>query len=276
MNSCFQLIIPVYNESSRIISILDHYTKYCTYITVFNNYSSDDTKRLIESMYPEINVIDLKNNGTTETPEWWNLAISHFHKDYVAFGSCSEFVSRGLLSLYESLAKQGVVDLCFTQRTTLTGSYCTDPLYSRPISIFSKSSLLPEVARLVRWKSIDSSLIKPHDSFKSQKCLRTFHVYSSAIEYQILHRRPMPKSVLIAPKLQLYAREYARIRHNNKVVLCFADSSLRVLLDTLRCLRAILMKQCNVAILIEYRQRLAMHCLVIFYSFKASLPTLFH
>jgi hypothetical protein len=275
MNSSFQLIIPVYNESSRILPVLNHYTKICEYITVFNNFSVDDTKKLIESRYPKVVIVDLENNGTTETPEWWNLAISYFHKEYVVFGSCSEFLSEPLLSLYDSLAKQGVVELCYTQRTTLTGSYCTDPLYCKPISIFSRSIVLSEVVRFVRWKSIDASLIKPHDSFRSQKSCRPLHVSASAIDYQILHRRPMPKPVLITPKLQQYAKEYARIHLNNRVMPSLLDSTLRVLLDTLRCLRAILTNQSNPAILIEYRQRIAMHFLVVYYSFSSSRLRLF-
>jgi len=267
--SNYQFILPVYNESDRIVNVLQHYYAYCPFITVIDNFSTDNTVNLILGSFPRVRIVSISNHGTTETPQWWLDAASYFTQEFVLFGSCSEFISQDLLCIYNTIAELGNVDICFSTRRTITGGYCTDPLYCKASSLLSPRLILPQVARLVRWRSIKPHLIKPHDTFRSQAHCRTLSISASSTELCILHNRPMPIFELLNPKLKLYARQQALYSKYKFPACSIVDSLLRALLDLLRFLRAIILFQYNEAIGIEYYHRTVMHFMQIYYSFRA-------
>ena len=264
--SNYQFILPVYNESNRIVNVLQHYYAYCRFITVIDNFSTDNTVDLILSNFPCVRVVSISNDGTTETPKWWLDAASYFTQEFVLFGSCSEFISPDLLSIYNTIAELSSVDICLSTRRTITGGYCTDPLYCKASTLLSPSIILPQVARLVRWRSIKPHLIKPHDTFRSQVHCRILSISASSRELCILHNRPMPAFKLLNPKLKMYARQQALYSKTKNPLFAIADSFLRSILDTLRVFRSIIFCQYNIAIGIEFLQRIVMHFLVIYYS----------
>jgi len=266
MYSNYQVILPVYNESLRIVNILHHYYAHCRNITVIDNFSTDNTVNLILSNFPRVRIVPISNHGTIETPQWWLDAASHFSQEFILFGSCSEFISQDLLNIYNSIAELGNVDICFTVRRTITGGYCTDPLYCKAYSLLSPCIVLPQVARLVRWQSIKPNLIKPHDTFRSQVHCRILSLSASSRELCILHNRPMPAFKLLNPKLKMYAHQQALYPKIKNPLFAIADSLLRSMLDTLRVFRSIIFCQYNIAIGIEFQQRIIMHFLVVYYS----------
>jgi len=269
MFSNYQFILPVYNESTRIIKVLRHYYAYCRFITVIDNYSTDNTVNLISTNFPRVRIVSISNDGTTETPQWWLDAASYFFREFVLFGSCSEFISQDLLSIYNTIAGLSNVDICFTTRRTITGGYCTDPLYCKASTLLSPSIVLPQVARLVRWRSIKPHLIKPHDTLRSQVHCRTLNISASSSELCIIHNRPMPMFELISPKLKLYARQQALYPKYKFPACSIVDSLLRALMDLLRFLRAIILFQYNEAIGIEFYHRIVMHFMLIYFSLRA-------
>ena len=264
--SNYQFILPVYNESNRIVNVLQHYYAYCRFITVIDNFSTDNTVNLILGSFPRVRIVSISNHGTTETPQWWLDAVSYFTQEFVLCGSCSEFISQDLLCIYNTIAELGNVDICFSTRRTITGGYCTDPLYCKASSLLSPRLILPQVARLIRWRSIKPHLIKPHDTFRSQVHCRTLSILASSSELCILHNRPMPAFKLLNPKLQMYARQQALYSKIKNPLFAIADSLLRSMLDALRVFRSIIFCQYNIAIGIEFWQRIVMHFLVIYYS----------
>jgi len=272
--SNYQFILPAYNESTRIVKVLRHYYSYCRFITVIDNFSTDNTVDLIMSNFPRVRVVSISNDGTTETPKWWLDAASYFSLEFVLFGSCSEFISPDLLSIYNTIAELSSVDICFSPRRTITGGYCTDPLYCKASTLLSPSIILPQVARLVRWRSIKPHLIKPHDTLRSQVHCRILSISASSSELCILHNRPMPVFQLLNPKLMMYARQQALYSKSKFPAYSIVDSSLRILLDLLRFLRATILFQYNEAIGIEFFHRIVMHLMVIYYSLSpaASCP----
>jgi len=269
--SNYQFILPAYNESTRIVKVLRHYYSYCRFITVIDNFSTDNTVDLIMSNFPRVRVVSISNDGTTETPKWWLDAASYFSLEFVLFGSCSEFISPDLLSIYNTIAELSSVDICFSPRRTITGGYCTDPLYCKASTLLSPSIILPQVARLVRWRSIKPHLIKPHDTFRSQAHCRALRISASSSELCILHNRPMPALKLINPKLKMYARQQALYSKARFPAYCIVDSSLRILLDLFRFLRAIILFQYNEAIGIEFFHRIIMHLMAIYYSLSPAV-----
>jgi len=267
--SNYQFILPVYNESNRIVNVLQHYYAYCRFITVIDNFSTDNTVDLILSNFPCVRVVSISNDGTTETPKWWLDAASYFTQEFVLFGSCSEFISPDLLSIYNTIAELSSVDICFSTRRTITGGYCTDPLYCKASSLLSPRLILPQVARLVRWRSIKPHLIKPHDTFRSQAHCRTLSISASSSGLCILHNRPMPIFELVNPKLMMYARQQALYSKAKFPAYSIVDALLRVLLDLLRFFRAVILFQYNEAIGIEFYHRIVMHSMLIYYSLRA-------
>ena len=262
----YQLILPVFNESSRIVKILQHYYSYCRNITIIDNLSTDNTVNLIMSNFPGVRIISIPNHGTIETPQWWLDAAPYFSQEFVLFGSCSEFISQDLLNIYNCIAELRNVDICFTTRRTITGGYCTDPLYCKASSFLSLRTILPQVARLVRWRSIKPHLIKPHDTFRSQAHCRVLSISPSSRELCILHIRPMPVFQPLNRKLKMYARQQALYSKSKNPLFAISDFFLRSILDTFRVFRSILFRQYNIAIGIEFYQRIFMHLLVVYYS----------
>jgi len=269
--SNFQFILPVYNESSRIVKVLRHYYSYCRFITIIDNFSTDNTVELVLSSFPDVRIVSISNQGTTETPQWWLDAAPYFSLEFVLFGSCSEFISQDLLCIYNTIAELSNVDICFTTRRTITGGYCTDPLYCKASSLLSPRLILPQVARLIRWRSIKSHLIKPHDTLRSQAHCRTLSIAASSRELCILHNRPMPVLQLVNPKLKNYARQQVLYSNAKFPAYSIVDSSLRILLDSLRFLRATILFQYNEAIGIEFFNRIVMHFMVMYYSLIAAV-----
>lgn len=265
----FLAVITTYNEEKRILQTLNYYHPHIANFLLIDNYSTDSTLSLVRSMSSDIKIVQISNPGTTETTGWWIKASKNFAQDYLLFLSCSEFIPIELLSVYADIAKRKSVDITFSPRTTITSGYCTDSLYCKPSSFFSKYNKLPDVARLVCWRSIKPCCIFPHDSFRSQSHCR---IYSTARQYSdlvVLHIRPMPNLSLRNEKVISYAKSYAESPRVPNIFSALADSFSRCILDSLRLVRSIALRNFNLVIFYEYLLRIYLHFLVVFFAFSS-------
>ena len=259
----FQVILPVFNESHRVRASLDFYSRHCSSVLVIDNMSSDGTAEIVRESFPCVGLIQVRNAGTIETPLWWSSVMGHFSEDYVLLASCSESVPLPLLTLFDSLCAIQAADLFQVERSSCTSGVSTDDLYCSAGSLFSFANKLPTVVRVLKWRSIVPTLIYPHDSFRSQVHCSKISVLSTSEEYRILHLRPSP-SFRSAEKLIAYSRQYAFYRLKLNPLAALLDSSARVLLDTLRIARSLLLVRCSRTLLAEYFLRLFMHLSVVY------------
>jgi len=261
----FQLILPVSNEVLRIKDTLDYFVPRVGRITVVDNFSSDGTADLVKNLYPDVSLYQLSNQGTTETSDYWKKISAFFSMEYILFASCSEILPPRLLALFDAVASANVADLLSVGRRSITGSSSTDPLYYTASSFFLPSPSVPSVIRLVRWSKLDPALIVPHDSFKSQKQCICLSIKGGDDSFCIYHLRQKP-SLRTLQKHTAYAKLYALYKCRSNILLAICDSSLRILLDSLRLLFSLVYLRFNSVILLEYTLRIVMHIQVCFFA----------
>ena len=270
--SNIQIVLATYNEEHRIRSVLDHLCRHCSHVLVIDNCSSDKTTEIIYSRFPSVKLRTLQNTGTSETPEWWVEARYSFELDYVVFASCSEHLPLELLQLYNFYATQRLVQYIHVPRCSFTNRESLDDLYVRPASLFSRQASLPFVCRCVAVDAIDPELISPHDAFKSQT--RGHHIYIQDYSgcYNISHMRPYPSSDLFNKHIA-YAKNYAKSKFNGRPFNALLDTILRIILDTLRLARSIIIRRTiHPIVKIEYYARVLMHLYVFLFSILHLYP----
>jgi glycosyltransferase involved in cell wall biosynthesis len=262
----FLAVLPTFNEEGRIASTIEYYHPHISHFLIIDNYSTDSTLLIANSISPHINSIQILNQGTFETTEWWQHASNFFSHEYVLFLSCSERIPLELLRVYADIATRKSIDIVFSPRTTLTSGTCTDSLYCKPSSLFSRHNKLAEIARLVRWKAVNPLSIYPHDSFRSQiNCIR----YTTSDQYKSLvvsHIRPKPYLSFRNEKIIGYARAYAESRRIPSVFSAIADSCIRFFLDALRFARLCIKGDFNIILFHEYLLRVYLHFLVVYFA----------
>ena len=271
--SNIQVVLTTYNEELRVHSVLDHLCRHCSNILVIDNLSTDKTVEILSSCYPSVNVRTLKNNGTSETAEWWREARRSFNLDYVVFASCSEYLPLELLQLYNFYAAQAAVQYIHVPRSSFTNGESLDDLYITPSSLLSREARLPYVCRCVYVDAVDPALISPHDAFRSQTRGQHLYVDDYSGFYTIVHLRPLPSSGLFK-KHVAYAKNYAKLKFQHKPLSAFLDTFLRIILDTLRLIRSIIIRHSlHPIVKIEYNARVFMHINVFIFAVLSCLPS---
>lgn len=268
--SNFTVVLPVYNENERIDSSLSFYTTICKKILLVDNYSSDDTLTAASQYTNLIKIVQIKNNGTIETPEWFQQIKSYIDTDYIFLASCSERVSSKLLFLMDYLALTGSVNFVVSERKSLTGGYPSDNLYCKPQSLFSLKVYLPTVIRFLNISKLNLSKVYPHDSFKSQDQMSSVFITSPCDCYKIIHYRPYPSLQSLA-KMQAYATQYAKYKLKFSPPKAILDSTLRIILDTMRIIRSIALLSCGQIIFVEFLLRVYLHLYTVYVSFRFKL-----
>lgn len=259
-------VIVTYNEESRIASTINFYQSHIDNFLLIDNFSTDSTLDIALNILPQVKIIQYRNTGTTETCDWWIHVSSYFTHDYVLFLSCSERISIDLLKVYDHIAQNKSTDIVFSPRTTITSGVCTDSLYCTPSSLFTLHNKLPQVARFVRWQSIDPSYISPHDSFRSQvKCSKYSTLHHSS-DLTILHLRPKPCLSFSNAKIISYAQSYANSCRIQSPIFAVLDSFARASLDSARFFRLIIIGDFSNIIFREFVLRLYLHFLVVVFS----------
>jgi hypothetical protein len=263
--SSFHLILPVYNEQKRIASVLHRCLRLCAHVTIVDNFSTDSTLQLARSICSTIDIVQISNSGTIENPEWWQSLESYLKTDYILLGSCSEFIPDKLLAIFSRFSLSAIADILFVPRTSITSQLSMDWLYAQPKSVITGHLSLPTVARLLRYSAINSAMIKPHDTFRSQTSCTSLTLNSSCLDLIIHHYREAP-SFKTLYKHQHYAKCYVDSHIRSNVALAILDSSARVVLDTCRLARSLLHSPPNKVLLHEYALRVLMHFQSVIYS----------
>lgn len=115
--SSFTMVLCTYNEEARIKRVIEYYKPFAELIVV-DNYSTDKTPLLLEKL--GVNVIQYKNYGSTQTPEFFELCKSITKTEYLLLLSCSEFISPSLIKLFDKVASKKQYDVVSCVRDSYT------------------------------------------------------------------------------------------------------------------------------------------------------------
>jgi hypothetical protein len=148
---------------------------------------------------------------------------------------------------------------------SITAGFSTDYLFCKPSSLFASSIAPPTVIRFVRWESIEASYICPHSAFRNQVNCICVSVSSPSSSLVIYHHRPFPSRQTLV-KHTAYAYNYSLIKYRGKPLLALLDTSSRILLDTIRVLRAFFEFKLHRVLLFEYLLRVVMHLQVTWFA----------
>lgn len=117
MHKSYTMVLPVYNEESRVKRIVEYYKPFAKLIVV-DNYSTDRTVDILNDL--DVQVVRYKNPGTVQTPECFKFFCSLVETDYVLLLSSSEFIPAPLLELFEEIAANQSYDLVSSVRDSYT------------------------------------------------------------------------------------------------------------------------------------------------------------
>jgi glycosyltransferase involved in cell wall biosynthesis len=100
----YLFVLPVYNEEYRIKRTLDYYSKFLR-ILVVDNFSEDRTLSIVKES--NINFIQIKNQGSTQTQEWFEELLEYIQEEeYILIGSVSHFFNVSFLALCDKYASE--------------------------------------------------------------------------------------------------------------------------------------------------------------------------
>jgi len=175
----FTIIVPVYNEEKRIKRIVDYYSTIAPMIVV-DNFSTDDTEKILRES--GVSFIKLKNDGTTQTPEWTRNVSAMINTDYVLFGSASTFYPRKLMEKFDEVARSGeygMVDNVIESYTC--GEYI--PIWRGLVTLSDRRHQI-----FFNRHEIDYDSIFIHRPYKIKDMGRVLTLPNSS-EYNIIHLR---------------------------------------------------------------------------------------
>jgi glycosyltransferase involved in cell wall biosynthesis len=202
-------ILPVYNEQARLSDTIEYYSQYLRKILVIDNYSTDDTL-IIASGYPNVDICQKQNNGTTETQEWHDWLTSTFPSRYYLHLSCSERLSQKFLTSLSSFCLDSL-DLVFTNRISFTGIYDTSLVYSKLSRAILGLPSIHEVCRFCSFNAIKVAPISIHSNFGPAKSLVRSSSFSDK-RLAIIHHRDSDLTNIFKKHLD-YARNTATTIH---------------------------------------------------------------
>ncbi len=111
------MILPVYNEEARVRRVIEYYRPFARLI-VIDNFSTDKTRDIVHELGVEL--IQYKNPGTIQTPEWFRHITTLIDTDYFLLLSCSEFIPVALLDRFNKTAREGGYDVVSCIRDSYT------------------------------------------------------------------------------------------------------------------------------------------------------------
>ena len=190
------LIFPVYNEKDRVERVLSYYEKLAPVI-VIDNYSTDGTMELARAY--SVNIIQYKNNGTTQTREWMEAILPKIDAKHIVFLSASEFIPICTLQIFDEIAKNGQYGMV----NNVIDSYtCGEkiPLWGGRIRGVNR-----RVQRFFAKDEIDLSTIIIHGAAGIKDMSRVFNVADDP-RLNIIHIRDSDAYSLMAKHL-----DYARV-----------------------------------------------------------------
>jgi hypothetical protein len=149
----FAMILPVFNEETRVRRVIEYYRTYARIIAVDNN-SSDRTVAILKEL--GIPVVGHTNEGTHQTTEDVRFFLSLAETPYVLFLSCSEFIPASLLAKFDRIAREGFYEVVSNPRGGIYTGGRLIPLWGGRFGIYLR------VERLVKRDGVDLNRIRIH------------------------------------------------------------------------------------------------------------------
>jgi hypothetical protein len=175
-----------------------------------------------------IDVIEYRNDGTIQTPEWFKYITSICPTDYLLLLSCSEFIPVELLRLFNKIAETKEYDMvsCVVDAYT-----CGEliPLWGGRIKELER-----KIERFFNIKALDCSKIIIHRPFEVFDCNRVLSLPRSE-GFVIRHLRDSDSLTLMQKHLDYAKIEAYQIQKNGemfsfwKLMILFAKETARFL-----------------------------------------------
>lgn len=177
--SSFEIILPVFNEESRIKAVIP-YLKQWAPLLIVDNYSSDSTIEIVKIYLDNsTRFLQVANNGAGQTSEWTAEVLSYSSRNYVVFSSCSEFISPQLFAYFNKLASASEIHIVSTPIDSYTCGFYL-PLWGG--SLFSRSRY---VERFFHKEAVDIEAIRIHAPYVVK------HGYSAIIAPKFIRHYPI-------------------------------------------------------------------------------------
>jgi glycosyltransferase involved in cell wall biosynthesis len=116
-STSYTMILPAYNEEARVRRVVEYYRSFAK-ILVIDNFSSDNTRCIVQEL--GVKLVQYKNPGTIQIPEWFRHVTSLIDTDYFLLLSCSEFIPVPLLDLFNEIAISRNYDVVSCVRDSYT------------------------------------------------------------------------------------------------------------------------------------------------------------
>ncbi|HYA86563.1 MAG TPA: hypothetical protein VEI57_05835, partial [Nitrospirota bacterium] len=101
----------------RVRRVIEYYRPFARML-VIDNFSTDKTRQIVQELGVEL--IQYKNPGTIQTPEWFRHVSTLFESDYFLLLSCSEFIPVSLLDIFNKTAFERTYDVVSCVRDSYT------------------------------------------------------------------------------------------------------------------------------------------------------------
>lgn len=198
------MILTVSNEAARIKRVVEYY-KDIAPLVVVDNCSSDSTTEMLQQL--SVNYVTHKNAGTPQTPEDFRYYDSLSKTEYFLLLSCSEFIPRMLLKLFNEIAEKKAYDMV----TCVVDAYtCGEliPLWGGSYGFFNR-----RISRFFRKGSIAFDKVVIHGKTEVVNSERVLDLPREK-KYTIIHLRDSDAFSLIKKHL-----EYANVEAHQMIDL---------------------------------------------------------
>ena len=246
----YTMVLPTYNEQARVRRVIEYYQAFAP-IIVIDNFSSDSTAEIAREL--GVKVIQYKNPGTIQTPEWMRHIASLVITDYFLMLSCSEFIPAALLQKFNEIATKRSADVVSCVRDSYT---CGEliPLWGGKFA-----AIEARIERFFNRKGLDFDKIVIHGHFTPLQENRLLKLPRDR-QYVIAHLRDFDAESHIK-KMTEYARVEAQHRKSRERTLTCPKLAELFLREVLRFLH-IGPTHWNMISLREVWARMVMHTLI--------------
>lgn len=103
------VVIPVYNESKRIETLLNSIVGYCADVIVINKSSTDDTKLIVSELFPSVKIVDYPYaaRGVDDFKSY----VEHANNDWVFICVASETIPKRFWDKFRLITDEKLSDI---------------------------------------------------------------------------------------------------------------------------------------------------------------------
>lgn len=247
--SSFEIILPVYNEAQAIKYVIDYLLRWAP-LLIIDNFSTDETLEIIDTIKSDtIRTVQIANNGTIQTPEWFGRVLPLVNTRYVVVASCSELLPPQLFSYFNQIACHNSVHLVSTPVVTYTCGFYT-PLWGASACFGNRY-----IQRFFAKDALDFDSIRIHSQFTTKCGYNSTVISGFNAAYSILHLRSSDW-VSLANKHLGYALVDSEQRFRDGRSITAFKLTILLFLELFRMLRGLLVGP-KAPFFIVYREILA-------------------